>query len=206
MHEGTGDPRWFPRYPLLQRYTRPVTSATAALKSRPLAQDVGLREVWAWSMYDFANSGYTTVVITAVFNAFFVAAVGEKAPWATFAWTAALSVSYLAVLLTAPMVGAWADSHAAKKKLLLLSTVGCVVFTALLYFAGPGAIALAVCLIIVSNFFFATGENLIAAFLTELADSRAMGRVSGWGWAFGYLGGLVSLAVSVGYITWAQKE
>src|SRR6185369_13227700 len=112
--------------------------------TRALAADVSPREVWAWSMYDFANSGYTTVVITAVFNAFFVAAVAEKAPWATFVWTAALSVSYLAVLLSAPVVGAWADAHAAKKKLLLLSTVGCVFFTALLYFAGPGTVILAV--------------------------------------------------------------
>src|SRR5689334_15418866 len=174
--------------------------------SRSLAQDVGLREVWAWSMYDFANSGYTTVVITAVFNAYFVASVAEKAPWATFAWTAALSVSYLAVLLSAPVVGAWADAHAAKKRLLLLATAGCVLFTALLYFTGPGTVALAIALIILSNFFFASGENLIAAFLTELADSQAMGRVSGWGWAFGYLGGLVSLGVSLFYITLSQKS
>src|SRR5258707_7094904 len=140
---------------------------------RSLAQDVSLREVWAWSMYDFANSGYTTVVITAVFNAFFVAAVAEKAPWATFDWTAALSVSYLAVLLTAPVVGAWADAHAAKKKLLLIATAGCVVFTGLMFFVSPGGVILALTLIILSNFFFATGENLIAAFLTELADSKA---------------------------------
>jgi UMF1 family MFS transporter len=184
-----------------------VNSAAPAGKlARPLAQDVGLREAWAWSMYDFANSGYTTVVITAVFNAYFVGVVAGKAPWATFAWTAALSVSYLAVLLSAPVVGAWADAHAAKKRLLLLATVGCVAFTSLLYFAGPGAVALAVALIILSNFFFATGENLIAAFLTELADSRAMGRVSGWGWAFGYLGGLVSLGISLAYIMWAEKQ
>jgi MFS transporter, UMF1 family len=174
--------------------------------SRALATDVSLREVWAWSMYDFANSGYTTVVITAVFNAYFVAAVAGKAPWATFAWTAALSVSYLAVLLTAPMVGAWADAHAAKKKLLLAATVGCVLFTAGLYFATPGAVVLAIVLVVLSNFFFATGENLIAAFLPELAESKAMGRVSGWGWAFGYLGGLVSLGISLAYITWAQKQ
>ena len=173
---------------------------------RALAQDVSLREVWAWSMYDFANSGYTTVVITAVFNAYFVAAVAGKAPWATFAWTAALSVSYLAVLLTAPLVGAWADAHAAKKRLLLLATTGCVVFTALLYFAGPGGVVLAICLIILSNFFFSTSENLIAAFLTELADSQAMGRVSGWGWAFGYLGGIVSLGISLLYINSVQKS
>ena len=173
---------------------------------RALAADVRFREVWAWSMYDFANSGYTTVVITAVFNAYFVAAVAGKAPWATFAWTAALSVSYLAVLLTAPMVGAWADAHAAKKKLLLAATVGCVLFTAGLYFATPGAVVLAIVLVALSNFFFATGENLIAAFLPELAESKAMGRVSGWGWAFGYLGGLVSLGISLAYITWAQKQ
>jgi len=157
-------------------------------------------------MYDFANSGYTTVVITAVFNAFFVAAVAASAPWATFAWTAALSVSYLAVLLSAPVVGAWADAHAAKKRLLLAATIGCVVFTGLLFLVSPGAVLLAICLIVLSNFFFATGENLIAAFLTELADAKAMGRVSGWGWAFGYLGGLVSLAISLAYITWAQEQ
>ena len=173
-------------------------------KARALAPEVKLREVWAWSMYDFANSGYTTVVITAVYNAFFVAAIAGRAPWATFAWTAALSVSYLAVLLSAPLVGAWADAHAAKKRLLLYATVGCVLFTAALVFTGPGAVALAVVLIVLSNFFFATGENLIAAFLPELADAKAMGRVSGWGWAFGYLGGIVSLGISLLYITWAQ--
>jgi UMF1 family MFS transporter len=171
-----------------------------------LAPDVRLREVWAWSMYDFANSGYTTVVITAVFSAYFVGAVAHKAPWATFAWTAALSVSYLLILVTAPLIGAWADAHAAKKRLLLYSTIGCVLATAALWFAAPGAVALAIVLIVVSNYFFGAGENLIAAFLPELADSQAMGRVSGWGWAFGYLGGLASLAVCLAYITWAGNQ
>jgi UMF1 family MFS transporter len=171
-----------------------------------LGSDVRLREVWAWSMYDFANSGYTTVVISAVFNAYFVAAIAGNAPWATFAWTAALSVSYAAVMLSAPLVGAWADAHAAKKPLLLAATAGCVVFTASLYFAAPGAVTLALVLVAVSNFFFATSENLIAAFLPELASSQAMGRVSGWGWSFGYLGGIVSLGLCLAYITWAQKQ
>lgn len=159
-----------------------------------------LREVWAWSMYDFANSAYTTVVVTAVFGAYFVSAVAGNASWATFAWTVALSVSYAAILVTGPIVGAWADAHAAKKKLLLFSTVGCVLFTAALYFAGPGSVALALGLVALSNYFFGTGENLIAAFLPELADSNAMGRVSGWGWSFGYLGGLAALAICLAYI------
>ena len=168
---------------------------------RALAADVRVREAWAWSMYDFANSGYTTVVITAVFGAYFVSVVSAGKPWATFAWTAALSISYALILATGPLVGAWADAHAAKKKLLFLSTLGCVVFTALLAFVSPGEVAFALALIVLSNYFFGTGENLIAAFLPELADSRAMGRVSGWGWAFGYLGGLAALGICLVYLT-----
>ena len=175
-------------------------------QGKALAHEVKFREVWAWSMYDFANSGYTTVVITAVFSAYFVGAVAGGAPWATFAWTAALSVSYLLILLTAPLVGAWADAHAAKKPLLFAATAGCVLFTAALWFATPGAVAVALVFLVLSNYFFGAGENLIAAFLPELADSRAMGRVSGWGWAFGYLGGIVSLGICLAYITWASGQ
>src|SRR3954466_1506166 len=170
-----------------------------------LTADVKLREVWAWSMYDFANSGYTTVVITAVFSAYFVSVVAANQPWATFAWTAALSLSYAVILVTGPLVGAWADAHAAKKKLLLYSTVGCVICTALLAFAGPGAVGAALVFIVLSNYFFGTGENLIAAFLPELADSKAMGRVSGWGWAFGYFGGIVSLGLCLYYLQTSGK-
>ena len=167
---------------------------------KALASEVTFREVWAWSMYDFANSAYTTVVITAVFGAYFVSAVAGNATWATFAWTAALSVSYALVLFTGPAIGAYADAHAAKKRLLFFTTVGCVVFTAALYFARPGDVAIALALVLVSNYFFGAGENLIAAFLPELADSKAMGRVSGWGWSFGYLGGLLALGICLAYI------
>ncbi len=162
------------------------------------------REVWGWSMYDFANSGYTTVVITALFNAYFVGVVAKGQSWATLAWTLALSVSYLLIIFTAPAIGAYADSHAAKKKLLALTTVGCVAFTAALYWIGPGDVALAMVLVLLSNFFYGCGENLVAAFLPELARPHALGKVSGWGWSLGYLGGLTSLGVALMYVNWAQ--
>lgn len=171
-----------------------------------LQPGVRRREVWAWAMYDFANSGYTTVVITAVFSAYFVAVVAGNAPWATFVWTLALSLSYALIMLTAPLIGAWADAHASKKKLLWLTTLGCVGFTAALYFAAPGALVLAIIALVLSNYFFGNGENLIAAFLPELARPRALGRISGWGWALGYVGGLVSLGASLAYINWAQAH
>lgn len=155
-------------------------------------------------MYDFANSGYTTVVITAVFNAYFVAEVAGSAPWATLAWTGALAVSFALIIVTAPLIGAFADAHAAKKRLLLATTAGCVVFTAGLASVGRGEIALGVTLIVLSNFCFGTGENLVAAFLPEIADAEALGRVSGWGWSLGYLGGLIALGACLVYVAWAQ--
>jgi UMF1 family MFS transporter len=173
---------------------------------RTLEGDARPAEVVAWAMFDFANSGYTTVVITAVFNAYFVAVIAGNAPWATFAWTAALSVSYALILLTAPVLGAYADLRAAKKRLLLITTAGCVLATALLALTGPGTLALAVALLVFSNFCFGSGENLIAAFLPELASCEALGRVSGWGWGLGYLGGLLTLGLCLAYVTWAQGQ
>src|SRR5215208_7723916 len=98
------------------------------------------REVFGWAMYDFANSGYTTVVITAVFAAYFVGGIAGKAQWAAFAWTAALSVSYAIVMLTMPSIGAYADLRAAKKRLLAVFTAGCVASTAALALARPGSV------------------------------------------------------------------
>ena len=178
----------------------------SAGESLHLNPGVRPREVWAWACYDFANSGYTTVVITAIFNAYFVAGIAGRAPWATFAWTAALSVSYVAIVVTAPLIGAWADAHAAKKRVLLLTTIGCVLGTAALSLAGPGDLTLAIAALVVSNFFFGTGENVIAAFLPELARSESLGKISGWGWAFGYVGGLVSLGACLAYVTFAEGQ
>ncbi len=174
--------------------------------SLALNPGVRKREVFGWAMYDFANSGYTTVVLTAVFAAYFVGGIAGKAPWATFAWTAALSVSYALVMLTSPTLGAWADLRAGKKRLLMIVTAGCVVATAALALPGPGDVALAVALIIVSNTFYSWGESLTAAFLPELARPEAMGRVSGWGWGLGYLGGMLTLGICLAYVLWAQSK
>lgn len=170
-----------------------------------LAPGVTPREVWSWAMFDFANSGYTTVVITAIFNAYFVAVIAGGEEWATFAWTAALGFSSGLIILAGPVLGAYADVYANKKRLLFLCTVGCVLFTALLALAGPGDLWPAIGLIVLTNFFFGCGENLIAAFLPELARGNALGKVSGWGWSFGYIGGLVCLGLSLAYVTSAQE-
>lgn len=164
------------------------------------------REVLAWSSYDFANSGYTTVVLTAVFNAYFVGVVAGGASWGTLAWTAALALSNLAVMFTLPAIGARADQRASKKAWLALATAGCVLATAGLAGIGRGDIALAILLIVVSNYFYSMGDALVGAFLPELARPAALGRVSGWGWSFGYFGGMLALGLSLGWVIAAQQR
>ena len=164
------------------------------------------REVFGWAMYDFANSGYTTVVLTAVFNAYFVSAVCGNAAWATLAWTLALGASRALLMLSMPALGAYTDMRAAKKQVLALTTAGCVLTTVGLAWVGSGDVALAIALIVASNLFYAYGETLIAAFLPELARPEALGRVSGWGWCFGYFGGMLALGLGLAYVLWAQGQ
>ena len=178
----------------------------ALFDTSSLNEGVRKREVFGWAMYDFANSGYTTVVLTAVFNAYFVGVVAANASWATLAWTSALALSSAIVMLTMPSLGACADLRASKKRLLAFSTAGCVLATALLALAGPGDLWLAVAAIVLSNIFYSYGESLNAAFLPELARRDALGRVSGWGWSFGYFGGMLTLGLSLGYVLWAQAQ
>ncbi len=178
----------------------------ALFPQQSLNDGVRKREVFGWAMYDFANSGYTTVVLTAVFSAYFVGSVAGNAAWATLAWTGALALSSLLVMLTMPALGAYADLRAAKKRLLLFSTVGCVVATLALAEVGPGDVALAIVAVVLSNLFYSYGDSLIAAFLPELARRDSLGRVSGWGWAFGYFGGMLTLGLSLAYVLWAQGQ
>ena len=167
---------------------------------------VARREVWAWAMYDFANSGYTTVILTTVFSTYFVSVVGQRAPWATLAWTAALSLSYLLIMLTMPRLGARADARAAKRRLLYTSTTGCVAATLVLTQAGPGDVWLALAALAVSNYCYCIGESVIAAFLPELARPDALGRVSGWGWSFGYCGGMLTLGLSLAAVSLGESR
>lgn len=169
------------------------------------------REQLAWALYDFANSGYTTVVLTTIFSAYFVAVVaggpeGLPSGTATLLWTLAVGCANVLVMLAAPIVGAIADHRAAKKRFLLLTTVGCAAATALLAMVGPGDVVLGLVLVIVSAIMFVSGENLISAFLPEIVSNHEMGRMSGYGWGLGYLGGLTTLGLCLAYIAWAQQQ
>lgn len=162
-----------------------------------LKKDVAVREVWAWAAFDFANSGYTTVVLTAVFNAYFVGVICGNASWATLLWTSVIAASNILAIVCMPFIGAATDLKANKKFWTVLTSLLCIAGTVGLAFTGSGTVWLAVFMVIVSNFAYNIGETLNSAFLPEIADEQSMGKVSGWGWSFGYCGGLLTLGLSL---------
>jgi UMF1 family MFS transporter len=171
----------------------------------------GRRELIAWAFYDFANSGYTTVVQTTIFSTYFVGVVagsaqGVSSGLATLLWSLSVGMANFIVMLSAPVVGAIADVKACKKRFLLWSSLGCIATTALLALVGPGDYKLGMVLVTLSVVMFAYGENLVAAFLPELVPEQQRGRLSGYGWGLGYVGGLLTLLLCLGYIHWATQQ
>ena len=155
----------------------------------------GKGEIFAWCWYDFANSAFVTVVVTVVGGVFFTRTICAGAEWAEFLWGAGLSVSAALAMVAGPFVGRWADRRASKKVVLVGVTLIC--FTGTAGFGMAGGVVVAMAVFVLANSAFLLGENLVAAFLPELAEPGSRGRVSAYGWAFGYLGGLSSLGLAL---------
>ena len=158
------------------------------------------REIISWCFFDFANSSFTTIIITIVFSVYFVKVVAGGGREADRLWAIGNTISQFLVLLSAPLLGAIADYSAFKKRFLFTSYLTCIVFTALLTLVGPGQVWGALCIFIVANFAFSSGENFIASFLPEIARPQDMGKISGFGWSLGYLGGLTSLVFCLPFL------
>lgn len=155
------------------------------------------KSIFGWMAYDFANSSFTTIIVTVVYSVYFKSVVvGDRGDGALL-WGLALAISMLLVAVTAPVFGAIADYSRAKKKFLFYSTYLSVIFTCLLAFVGPGSIFKGMLFFILANFGFHSAIVFYDSFLPEIATPKQYGRVSGIGWAFGYLGGLLSLVFAL---------
>ncbi len=164
-------------------------------------KDVKKSEIFGWAMYDFANSSYTTVVISFVYAAFFTKfIVPEGSEVRDTYWAIAIIASTIIAIVLSPLVGAICDYTGGKKKYLFFTTISCAITTAALALAHPGQLWLAIPLIAISNAMFMLGESFVASFLPDLADDDNMGLISGLGWGLGYFGGLASLAMVYAYL------
>lgn len=149
-------------------------------------------------MYDFANSAFTTIIVTVVYSVYFINSVVGGAPgYGEMLWGRAIGISMTLVALTAPVLGAVADYSRSKKKLLFINCYITVLFTALLFYIKPGQVFVGMLFFIIANYGFNSANVFYDAFLPEICSREDIGKVSGFGWALGYVGGLLSLVAAL---------
>ncbi len=149
------------------------------------------REIFAWAMFDFANSSYTTVIVTVAFSVYFTRWWRRRGGGTSSGGRGSPSQPDRPLL--SPIVGAIADDSGRKKLFLFVTYALCVTGTAPLWFVMPGRVGLGLALLVISFVGFSFGENLAGAFLPEISTPANIGRISGFGWGLGYFGGLGSL-------------
>jgi len=151
--------------------------------------------VFSWALFDFAHTAFYVLILTVGYPLYFKEIVVGSGGQGDFLWGSAFSISMCIVALFSPVLGAVADYGVGKKRFLGIFTSLCVLATASLFFVHAGMILAGMALLILSNIGFEAGLVFYDAFLLEITTARSYGRVSGYGFALGYVGSLASLAV-----------
>jgi UMF1 family MFS transporter len=160
----------------------------------------------AWCLYDWANSAFPTIIVTFVFSAYFTSAVAPNPEVGTALWGQANSLMAVAAAILAPILGSIADQGGRRKPWLIVLSVICIAGTASLWFVrpDPSSVTFALVVFAIAGLGFELGLVFYNAMLPELAPSDSVGRISGWGWGIGYLGGLTCLVLSL--VLFVQPE
>jgi len=153
--------------------------------------------VLAWALFDFGNSSYAALVLTFVFATYFTKAIAPNEIVGTTLWSRALTFSALTVAVLSPFMGALADRGGFRKIFLMVFTAISVTATGLLYFTEPGKVLMALVLFVFANFSFEMGNVFYNAYLPDIAPPDKIGRISGYGWSFGYVGGLLAMLIAM---------
>ena len=152
------------------------------------------RTIFSWSIYDFANQPFTTITVTFIYSTFFTSTIflgSEELGIA--AWGKAITISSLIIAFLSPIMGAVADRGGYRKLFLIFWTWICIIFSFMLYFPQPGDVFNALLFFCIANIGFEMGGVFLNAYLPEIAPKNKIGRISGYGWSFGYIGGLIAL-------------
>ncbi|MDP2885762.1 MAG: MFS transporter [Ignavibacteria bacterium] len=167
-------------------------STTTPSSSSPQSARYSRGKIFAWTLFDFANTAYSVIIVTVIYSTYFTTQVagGDE-----LLWGLTVSLSMILAAVIAPPLGAAADYSRNKKRFLLLFTLVSILSTALMFFVQPGMILLGMVLFIIANVGFEGGIVFYDAFLPGITSRRSYGRVSGYGFAMGYLGALAVLLV-----------
>lgn len=166
------------------------------------------KAIWAWTMYDWANSAFVTTIMAAVLPVYYssVAAATLPANLATAYWGYTTSLAALLAAIISPVLGAMADFRGSKKSFLTIFMIIGVTATALMYFISTGDWLLASLLFIFGQIGFAGSLVYYDALLPHVASDKEIDMVSSRGYAMGYIGGGILLAVNLAMIMLAPEN
>ncbi|MCY4675250.1 MAG: MFS transporter [Bacteroidetes bacterium] len=155
------------------------------------------KTVWSWALYDFANSSFTTLVVTFIYATYFTFEIAENETDGTSQWSVAIAITAFVVAVLSPYLGALADRGGLRKKFLVVSTIICVAGSVLLFFPQKGQVGFALAVFVITNIAFEMGNVFYNAYLPDIAPVKQIGRISGYGWGLGYIGGLLCLVAAL---------
>ena len=154
-------------------------------------------QIFVWTLFDFANTSFSVMIVAVGYSLYFKEIVAGGSGKGDLLWGIAVSISMLLTALIAPVLGAAADFSSRRKRFLFGFTIVSIISTALLFFVDAGMIVTGILLFIVANVGFEGGLVFYDAFLPNLTTERSYGRVSGYGFAMGYVGSLVTLLIAM---------
>ena len=156
-------------------------------------------QILAWCLYDCASASFSIIVVTFIFATYFTTKVAENQILGTYQWANAMSLAGIIIALSSPLVGAIADHGGHHKRWLFCFTMVCVIASFTLWYAYPDAkyVYTTLAAVVVGSIGFEVALVFYNSFLPGLAPKAYVGRISGWGWGFGYLGGILSLSIAL---------
>jgi UMF1 family MFS transporter len=157
-----------------------------------LFKNLDRKQVFSWALYDFANSAYAIIILSFVFPIFYREVIAG-AKLGDFYWGLIGSISILLGGIASPIIGAIADEHKRKKSKFIFLVLISITGTGLLYFTGSGTLLLASIIFIIANLSFEIAQTLYDSFLSQISTKDTIGRISGFAWGLGYLGGAITL-------------
>jgi len=162
------------------------------------------KTILGWCFYDFANSAFTTIVVTFIYSAYFAKGIMNNEAMGQVYWGNTITICAIVIAILSPIMGAVADQGGYRKTFLIFWTWVCIIFSILLFFPQKGDIYSALILFSIANIAFEMGCVFCNAYVPDISTKENAGKISGYGYAFGYLGGL--LALVFGLITIVLPE
>ncbi len=149
-------------------------------------------KIFFWTLFDFANTAFSVIIVTVIYSKYFSNHVAGGKKWL---WGLAVSISMIISAMLSPPLGAVADVSRNRKRFLLMFTILSVICTALMFYVHKGDVIFGLVLFILANIGFESGLVFYDAFLPSLTEKKNFGRVSGYGFAMGYVGALAVLLI-----------